>query len=87
MTMADLHYCVRLFGAIIIDLVLVFRWQLVVHGGVDGCSRIPVYLKCSDNNRARTVFQVFIEGVGCMVFLHELDVTRVEKMWMCLCLG
>ena len=36
----------------------------MVHGGVDGCSQIPVYLKCSDNNRASTVFQVFIEAVG-----------------------
>ena len=33
--------------------------------GVDGFSRIPVFLKCSDNNRASTytVFQDFIEAV------------------------
>ena len=35
----------------------------MVHGGVDRFSRIPVFLKCSDNNRASTVFQVFIEAV------------------------
>ena len=34
-----------------------------MHGGVDGFSRIPVFLKCSDNNRASTVFQDFIEAV------------------------
>jgi hypothetical protein len=26
------------------------RWRLVVHGGVDGYSRLPVYLHCSNNN-------------------------------------
>ena len=36
---------------------------MMVHGGVDGFSRIPVFLKCSDNNRASTVFQDFIEAV------------------------
>ncbi|XP_028412589.1 uncharacterized protein LOC114535486 [Dendronephthya gigantea] len=30
------------------------RWRLVIHGGVDGYTRVPVYLKCSDNNRAET---------------------------------
>ena len=34
-----------------------------MHGGVDGFSQIPVFLKCSDNNRASTVFQDFIEAV------------------------
>ena len=35
-----------------------------MHGGVDGFSRIPVFLKCSDNNRASMVFQDFIEAVS-----------------------
>ena len=35
-----------------------------MHGGVDGFSQIPVFLKCSDNNRASTVFQDFIEAYG-----------------------
>ena len=34
-----------------------------MHGGVDGFSWIPVFLKCSDNNRASMVFQDFIEAV------------------------
>ena len=43
-----------------------------MHGGVDGFSRIPVFLKCSDNIRASTVFQDFIEAViGGMAFHHE----------------
>ena len=39
------------------------RWRIVVHGGIDGYSRIPVYLHASDNNRAETVFKSFIEAV------------------------
>ena len=34
-----------------------FRWRIVIHGGIDGYTRIPVYLKCNDNNRAETVLE------------------------------
>ena len=30
------------------------RWRMVVHGGVDGYSRMIVYLACSTNNRSLT---------------------------------
>jgi hypothetical protein len=39
------------------------RWRLVIHGGIDGYSRLPVYLKCSNNNRADTVLGLFREAV------------------------
>ena len=39
------------------------RWRIVIHGGVDGYSRVPVYLKASDNNRAVTVLRVFLKAV------------------------
>jgi hypothetical protein len=39
-----------------------FRWKLVIHGGIDGCTREIVFLKCSDNNRAQTVFSEFLRG-------------------------
>ena len=35
----------------------------MVHGGVDGYSRLPVYLHCSSNNRANTVLQLFRDAV------------------------
>jgi len=35
----------------------------VIHGGVDGFSRLPVYLCCSDNNRSETVFNCFVQAV------------------------
>eukprot|EP00118_Oscarella_pearsei_P001197 m.6839 g.6839 ORF g.6839 m.6839 type:complete len:146 (+) comp17011_c0_seq1:585-1022(+) len=40
------------------------RWRLVIHDGIDGYSRVPVYLKCSDNNRAVTVLQCFQEAAA-----------------------
>lgn len=39
--------------------LLPFRWRLVVHGGIDGYSRMIVFLKCSANNKASTVFEYF----------------------------
>ena len=37
----------------------------MVHGGIDGYSRLPVYLQCSDNNRSSTVLDAFLSGVQC----------------------
>ena len=44
-------------------LVFFFRWRIVVHGGVDGYTRIPVHLKCSDNNCSETVLNLFVNAV------------------------
>ena len=35
----------------------------MVHGGVDGYTRLPVYLEASSNNRADTVLNLFIQAV------------------------
>ena len=35
------------------------HWRIVIHGGLDGYSRIPVYMVASDNNRATTVLAAF----------------------------
>ena len=39
------------------------RWRIVVHGGIDGYSRLPVYMKASTNNRADTVLGCFSKAV------------------------
>ena len=39
------------------------RWRFDVHGGIDGYSRMIVYLKCSTNNRATAVLECFREAV------------------------
>ncbi len=39
------------------------RWRLVIHGGIDGISRLVVFLHCSTNNLSTTVFQLFEEAI------------------------
>lgn len=39
------------------------RWRLVIHGGIDGYSRLVVFLHCSDNNMATTVLERFQKAV------------------------
>ena len=38
------------------------RWKLIVHVCIDGFSRLIIYCKCCDNNRAETVLNLFTEG-------------------------
>ena len=40
------------------------RWKLVTHGGINGFSRMIVYLECSANNRASTVYELFLNAVS-----------------------
>uniref|UniRef100_A0A9J7X8B1 Integrase catalytic domain-containing protein n=1 Tax=Cyprinus carpio carpio TaxID=630221 RepID=A0A9J7X8B1_CYPCA len=39
------------------------RWRIVIHGGIDGFSRLVVYLGASTNNRAETVLNLFKHAV------------------------
>lgn len=36
----------------------------MIHGGIDGYSRLTLYLSCHDNNKAVTVFQEFSTAVA-----------------------
>ena len=38
------------------------RWRMVVHGCINGYSRLITYLHCSDNNRSDTVLAHFMEA-------------------------
>ncbi|KAG9043187.1 hypothetical protein FS837_009922 [Tulasnella sp. UAMH 9824] len=38
------------------------RWKIVIHGGIDGKTRLVVFLRASDNNRAETVGTAFEEA-------------------------
>ena len=42
---------------------IIIRWRIVVHGGIDGYSRLPVYIQASSNNRASTVLHCFLGAV------------------------
>ena len=39
------------------------RWRFVVHGAIDGFSRMITYLSCSTNNRASTVMELFRKSI------------------------
>ena len=39
------------------------RWKIVTHAGIDGFSRIIVFMRCSSNNKATTVYSYFLEAV------------------------
>ena len=64
-----------LFGDCSIDLAVMFilsltdghhkliRWHFITHGGIDGHTRLIVYLACSANNKASTVLDLFEKAV------------------------
>ena len=39
------------------------RWRLVIHGCIDGYSRVITYLHCSTNNTAITVLSLFTNEI------------------------
>ena len=39
------------------------RWSPQVNGGIDGYTRMVVYLRCSPNNHAITVYSSFLDAV------------------------
>lgn len=39
------------------------RWGLVIHGCIDGYSRLVTYLRCATNNRANTVLLNFLNAI------------------------
>lgn len=39
------------------------RWKIVIHGAIDGYSRLIMYLKAATNNRAATVLSSFLNAV------------------------
>ncbi|XP_026114742.1 uncharacterized protein LOC113093121 [Carassius auratus] len=47
-----------------VQTCLFCRWRLVIHGGIDGFSRLIVYLSVSPNNSASTVLSNFISAVN-----------------------
>ncbi|XP_063964871.1 uncharacterized protein LOC129282611 [Lytechinus pictus] len=40
------------------------RWRVVIHGAIDGFSRLLIFLAASDNNRAETVLNAYVEAVS-----------------------
>ena len=40
------------------------RWKFVVHGGIDGFSRVITYMKAATNNSSQTALSAFLYGVS-----------------------
>ena len=57
------HHLVWVWVILKFVIVIFFRWRFVIHGGIDGYTRIPVFLKCNENNRAETVLNCFLDAV------------------------
>jgi hypothetical protein len=39
------------------------RWKMIIHGCMDGYSRRIMFLRCSANNLAETVLELFLDAV------------------------
>ena len=39
------------------------RWEFVLHGAIDGFSRLITFLQCSTNNRSETVKTLFLDAI------------------------
>nr|XP_055035227.1 uncharacterized protein LOC129423108 [Misgurnus anguillicaudatus] len=39
------------------------RWRIVIHGAIDGFSRLVTFLEASNNNRSSTVLEKFVSAV------------------------
>lgn len=59
------------------------RWRFVVHGGVDGFSRLPVYLQASSNNTAETVLQCFLNAVSRVRCDKGGENVKVSQYMLC----
>lgn len=43
----------------------IYRWGFVIHGCIDGYSRLIIYLKCETSIQAEPVVTLFAESVNC----------------------
>ena len=40
------------------------QWGFVIHGAIDGHSRLTVYLRCATNNKKETVLELFYTAIN-----------------------
>ena len=55
------------------------RWRFVMHGGIDGFSRLIVYLSCATNNSAATVLALFLAAVQSYGWLSRVRSVKGGK--------
>ena len=54
-----------------------YRWIFVVHGGIDGYSRLPVYLKCSTTNTSGEVLKYTSLRLLVLMEIHS----KFDLIW------
>ena len=59
------------------------RWKIVIHGGIDGYSRLIMFLSASTNNYASTVLSAFLDAVEEFGLPSRVRVDRGEKIAWC----
>lgn len=59
------------------------RWRMVIHGGIDGSSRLIVYMKCTTNNAASTVLSLFEAAISAYGCPQSIRSDLGGEMWMC----
>ena len=52
------------------------RWRFVVHGGIDGFSRLIVFLRSNGNDRSTTVLSLFHDA---MQQYGQPDKIRIDR--------
>ena len=52
------------------------RWKIVIHGAIDGYSRLITFLKASNNNRATTVLSAFSSAVETFGIPSRIRIDR-----------
>lgn len=52
------------------------KYGFVIHGAIDGYSRMITFLKCSTNNRSDTVLELFVEAIDLFGILSRIRTDR-----------
>ena len=55
------------------------RWHLVVIGGIDGFSRLPLMLSSTDNNKAETILKCFLTVVDGFKLSSRMRTDKVME--------
>ncbi len=63
-----------------INLAIFLRWRFVIHGGIDGFSRLVYFMKVANNNRSNTVLSGFLQGVESFGLPSRVRLVRIEYL-------
>ena len=56
------------------------RWRFVTHGGIDGYSRMVVFVKCSTNNQPSTLYELFLAAIAVWTAILYMLQSRENRL-------